>query len=130
LQRRFFWFPELMLAEMKSWVGVVSMHIATVGVDLSASFLLAFRWSFAQKYHLVSASQRVLSRLSSWVRMCHVIYHPEHHVSLNIIEKLCLNPKSSPWLRLKIYFGFVTSAVVVFSPEWKRFASEPFFSWA
>jgi hypothetical protein len=44
-------------------------------------------------WHLVSASQRLSSGLSSWVRMCHVVCHPEGHVSLNIIEKCIPKPK-------------------------------------
>jgi hypothetical protein len=35
----------------------------------------------------VSASQRLSSGLSSWVRMCHVVCHPQGHVS-DTIEKI------------------------------------------
>jgi hypothetical protein len=43
-------------------------------------------------WHLVSASQRLSSGLSSCVRMCHVCY-TDSHVSLNIIEKFIPKPK-------------------------------------
>jgi hypothetical protein len=79
--------------------------------------------SSAQKMASVSASQRLSS--GSWVRMCHVVCHPEGHVSLNIIEKLSLNTKYSPRLE-PTTFGFVT-LIPVISPNRTNFALALFF---
>jgi hypothetical protein len=43
-------------------------------------------------WHLVSASQRLSSWPSSWVRVYHVC-HPEGHVSFNFIDKFIPKPK-------------------------------------
>jgi hypothetical protein len=63
-------------------------------VGLSASCLAAFLGSSTQNMaSCVGFATPIDGGLSSWVRMCHVVCHPDGHISLNIIEKINPKPK-------------------------------------
>jgi hypothetical protein len=49
--------------------------------------------------------------------VCHDVCHPEDHVSLNNIENIYLNPKSSHRLETRLVFGPVTLIPVIPSPK-------------
>jgi hypothetical protein len=63
-------------------------------------------------------------------RMCHIACHPEGHESLNTVQKLSLNSKSSPRLEPTTVFVFVPLVPLISSPKRTNFALAPFFSCA
>jgi hypothetical protein len=72
-------------------VGVATVGVATLGVGLSASCLVALLGSSAQKMaSCVGVAMPIVGVLV--VGSCHVICHPERHVSL-IMEKIIPKPK-------------------------------------
>jgi hypothetical protein len=64
-----------------------------LAVGFSASCLVAFPGSSAQKMASCMGVATPIVGTLVVVRMCHVVCHPGDHVSLNIIEKISLNPK-------------------------------------
>jgi hypothetical protein len=78
---------------MESFIGVATVVVATLGVGLSASCLVAFLSSFAQMMaSCVGVATPIVGALvvGSYVSC---VCHPEGHVSLSIIDKIIPKPK-------------------------------------
>jgi hypothetical protein len=75
---------------LESFVGVATVGVATLSAGLSASCLVVFLGSSAQK---MASCVGVATLIVGAVVVMSYVCHPEGHVSLNIIEKIIPKPK-------------------------------------